>query len=80
MVVVAWQATSFSVLALLIGVPLGVVGGRWAWVLVASGIGSVSPPVVPLLSIAIVVPVTLLLANLLAGWPGYDAAADCPIG
>ncbi len=78
MLVIAWQATSFSVLALLIGVPLGVVGGRWAWVLVASGIGSVSPPVVPLLSVAIVVPVTLLLANLLAGWPGYDAARTVP--
>lgn len=78
MLVIAWQATSFSVLALLIGLPLGVVGGRWAWLIVASGIGSVSPPVVPLLSIAIVVPVTLLIANLLAAWPGYEAARTIP--
>ena len=63
MLVIVWQATSFSVLALLIGVPLGVVGGRWAWILVSSGIGSVSPPVVPLLGIVLVVPVTLLIAN-----------------
>ncbi len=78
MFVIAWQATSFSLLALLIGLPLGVVAGRWTWVLVASGIGSVSPPVVPVLGIAIVVPVTLLLANVLAAWPGYEAARTVP--
>ncbi len=78
MAVIAWQATSFSVLALLIGVPLGVVGGRWAWILVASGIGSVSPPVVPLLGILLTVPITLLIANVLAAWPGYKAARTAP--
>ena len=78
MFVIAWQATSFSLLALLIGLPLGVVAGRWTWVLVASGIGSVSPPVVPVLGIAIVVPITLLLANVLAAWPGYEAARTVP--
>ena len=78
MLVIAWQATSFSVLALLIGLPLGVVAGRWTWFLVASGIGSVSPPIVPVLGIVIVVPVTLLLANVLAAWPGYEAARTVP--
>ncbi len=78
MLVIAWQATSFSVLALLIGVPLGVVGGRWAWVLVADGIGSVSPPVVPALGIVLIVPITLLIANVLAAWPGYEAARTAP--
>ncbi len=78
MLVIAWQATSFSVVALLIGLPLGVVGGRWAWVAVASGIGSVSPPIVPVLAISIVVPVTLLIANVLAAWPGYEAARTTP--
>jgi putative ABC transport system permease protein len=78
MLVIVWQATSFSLLALLIGLPVGVVAGRWTWVLVASGIGSTSPPVVPVLGIAIVVPVTLLLANVLAAWPGYKAARTVP--
>lgn len=78
LLVIAWQATSFSVLALLIGLPLGVIGGRWAWFLVASGIGSVSPPVVPVFAIAIVIPVTLLIANIVAAWPGYDAARTTP--
>ncbi len=33
--VVVWQATSFALLALLVGLPLGIAGGRWAWELVA---------------------------------------------
>ena len=45
--VVAWQATSFALLALLLGLPLGIAGGRWAWSAVASGIGSASPAIVP---------------------------------
>jgi predicted lysophospholipase L1 biosynthesis ABC-type transport system permease subunit len=44
---VAWQATTFALLALLVGVPLGVAGGRWAWRLVADQLGVVSGPVVP---------------------------------
>ena len=78
MLVIAWQATSFSILALLIGLPLGVIGGRWSWILVASGIGSVSPPFVPVLAIAIVVPATLLIANFTAAWPGLKAARIAP--
>src|SRR5205823_9586917 len=30
---VVWQATTLSAIALLIGVPLGTAGGRWAWTL-----------------------------------------------
>ena len=78
MFVIAWQATSFSLVALLIGLPLGVVAGRWTWVLVASGIGSVSPPVVPILGIAIVVPVTLLSPTC-SPRGRLRGSADCPI-
>ena len=76
--VVAWQATWFSVIALLVGVPLGVAGGRWAWNLVASGMGSVSPPVVPVLAIGFVILASLILANVIAAWPGRMAARVPP--
>ncbi|HUY51992.1 MAG TPA: ABC transporter permease [Streptosporangiaceae bacterium] len=33
---VAWQATSFILVALVLGLPLGVTAGRWAWDLVAA--------------------------------------------
>ena len=76
--VVAWQATWFSIIALLVGIPLGVAGGRWAWNLVASGMGSVSPPVVPALAIGLVILAALVLANVIAAGPGWMAARVAP--
>jgi hypothetical protein len=75
---VAWQATSFAVVALLVGLPVGVAGGRWAWSLVASNIGSVSPPLVPALAIALVVPAALAVANAIAAVPGWAAGRVAP--
>jgi predicted lysophospholipase L1 biosynthesis ABC-type transport system permease subunit len=75
---VAWQATTFSLVALVVGLPVGVAVGRWAWSLVASGIGSASPPIVPTLSVALVVPASLLLANALSAAPGWVAARIAP--
>ncbi|MGH9094913.1 MAG: FtsX-like permease family protein, partial [Acidimicrobiales bacterium] len=75
---VAWQATSFVVLALVVGLPLGVALGRWAWNLVASGINSTSPPTVPALAIGLVIPAALAVANLLAAAPGWAAARVAP--
>jgi hypothetical protein len=62
----------------LLGIPLGVAGGRWAWNLVASSIGSVSPPVVPTLAICLVIFAALTLANVIAAWPGWMAARVAP--
>jgi ABC-type lipoprotein release transport system permease subunit len=76
--VVAWQATSVSLVALLVGLPLGVAGGRWAWNLVTPGIGSVSPPLVSTVAIAALVPATLLVANVIAAWPAWVAARVAP--
>lgn len=76
--VVAWQATWVSLVALLLGIPLGVAGGRWAWSLVASGMGSTSPPVVPTLEICFVIFAAVALANVIAAWPGWMAARVAP--
>jgi hypothetical protein len=75
--VVAWQATSFALLALLVGLPLGIAGGRWAWSAIASGIGSASPAIVPL-AVALIVPGTLIAANAISAWPGWRAARIHP--
>ena len=37
--VVSWQASALAAAALLAGLPLGVLAGRWAWVLFARSIG-----------------------------------------
>jgi ABC-type antimicrobial peptide transport system permease subunit len=75
---VAWQATALATVALLVGLPLGVAGGRWAWALFAESVGVGSAAAVPLGAIALMVPVTLLLANAIAAGPGWSAARVKP--
>jgi hypothetical protein len=76
--VIAWQATTFSFVALIVGVPLGIVAGRWAWNLVASNIGSATPPFVPVLAIILVVPAVVAVCNIMAAVPGWVAARVPP--
>jgi hypothetical protein len=75
---VAWQATALAAVALLVGLPLGVAGGRWAWALFAGSVGVGPGAAVPLSTIAVVVPVTLVLANVIAAGPGWAAARVKP--
>jgi hypothetical protein len=75
---VGWQATALAAAALLAGLPLGVIAGRQAWVFFANGAGLAPRPDVPLPLILLAVPVTLLLANLIATWPGWTAARVHP--
>jgi hypothetical protein len=75
---VAWQATTFALLAVAIGVPLGVAGGRWAWRLVASQLGVASGPVVPPLPVLAIAAGALVVANLAAAGPGWTAARIRP--
>lgn len=71
---VAWQATTFAALALLFGVPIGVVVGRWVWTALADNLGTVAQPIVPLLALVVSAPVVLLIANVAAFVPGRIAA------
>jgi hypothetical protein len=71
---VAWQASTFAALGLVVGLPLGVSLGRWAWTLFAEQIGVVPEPVMPLPLILLVVPAAVLLANLVALLPARHAA------
>jgi ABC-type lipoprotein release transport system permease subunit len=71
---VAWQATTFGIVALLIGVPLGIILGRWAWTTLADDLGTVAEPIVPVLALLLGVPFVLLVANVVAFVPGRIAA------
>ena len=75
---VAWQATSFMLVALALGLPLGVAAGRWAWDLTATQLQSAAPAAVPVLAIALVVPAGLLAGNALAALPARTAARTAP--
>jgi ABC-type antimicrobial peptide transport system permease subunit len=72
--VVAWEATAFAVVALLLGLPLGVLAGRWAWAYFANAAGAPAGATIPLTAVLLAIPVTLALANLIAAWPGWTAA------
>jgi ABC-type antimicrobial peptide transport system permease subunit len=72
--VVAWQAGAFAAVALLTGIPVGVIAGRLAWSVFADGLGVAPWADVPLPLILLAIPVTSLLAILIAAWPGATAA------
>jgi ABC-type lipoprotein release transport system permease subunit len=71
---VAWQATTLGVAALVLGVPIGVIVGRWAWTALADDLGTVAEPIVPVVAVALAIPLVLLVANAVAFMPGRIAA------
>ena len=71
---VAWQATTLAIAAMAIGVPLGIAAGRWAWIVFARNIGIVPAPEVPILVLLLLIPGTVIVANLVAIVPGEVAA------
>jgi len=75
---VAWQATITVVVAGIIGIPIGVVAGRWLWRLVADGLGVLPVPRVPLLIVAVLPAALIVLANVIALLPARSAARTRP--
>jgi hypothetical protein len=71
---IAWQATTFAVVALCLGLPLGVAAGRWAWQLTAGALGVSSASVVPLVVAVVVAAGAVVAANLVAAMPGRAAS------
>jgi len=72
--VVLSQASTILVVAIAIGIPLGIAAGRWAWTAFASAIGVVPAPVVPTAAFALGVLALLAAGNILAAWPAAIAA------
>jgi len=71
---VVWQSTIYAVVALAIGVPVGVVLGRFAWRTYAVHLGAVPEATIPFVACAIVAGATLVLAALLAIAPALRLA------
>jgi len=63
---VAWQATTAAVSGILIGVPLGIIGGRQLWLLFAHTIHAVPDPAAPIGAVVFTAASAVLLANLIA--------------
>ena len=75
---VAWQASTMMLIALVLGIPLGLAAGRWAWHLFATSLGIVPESSIPILAFVILVPAALLVANLIAAGPAWAAARTRP--
>jgi len=74
---VAWQATALACAGLIVGVPLGLLAGRWAWILFASQVAIVPAPVISPLTL-LAIPAVLLVANAIAAIPAWSAARTQP--
>jgi hypothetical protein len=74
---VAWQATAIAGVGLVVGVPLGLIAGRWTWLLFADHAAIVPVPVISPLTL-LAFPVVLALANLIAAIPARTAARTQP--
>jgi ABC-type lipoprotein release transport system permease subunit len=71
---IAWQASVAGVSGVVVGVPLGIVLGRWLWSLFARYIGAVPEPTVPVVIVVLVSLCALLLVNIVAALPARFAA------
>jgi hypothetical protein len=75
---VAWLATTLVGLAVLFGIPLGLVAGRWMWRSFADDLGLASEVALPVLALVVLVAAALVLANLVAALPARAAAGTRP--
>jgi ABC-type lipoprotein release transport system permease subunit len=71
---VTWQAAIIGVVALAIGIPLGVVVGRQVWHLLADSLSFVYVGPLAGLVLLLTVPVALAVLGLMAVWPARGAA------
>jgi len=60
--ITAWQAAAMTALALLVGLPLGVAGGHWAWGLFSGEAGLATGAITPLPLLLLTVPVAITAA------------------
>jgi ABC-type antimicrobial peptide transport system permease subunit len=76
--VVGWEATALAAAAMLAGLPLGLLAGRWSWALFAGALGVAGGADVPVLLVLLTLPVTWLVAILIAAGPARAAARVMP--
>jgi ABC-type antimicrobial peptide transport system permease subunit len=75
---VAWQSSTLIVVAVAVGIPLGIAGGRALWDLIAGSVGVQPSARVPALWVALLAPIALILANVIATFPARTAAHTSP--
>jgi hypothetical protein len=71
---IAWQASATVLSGLVVGIPLGILLGRWLWDEFARQIYAVPLATIPSASLAVLAASALVIANVLAFFPGRSAA------
>ncbi len=74
MATVLWQSAAITAAALVIGLPAGLLAGRWTWSLFAGNLGVAARADVPAPQILAFIPAALLVACVLAVLPARSAA------
>jgi ABC-type antimicrobial peptide transport system permease subunit len=75
---IAWQATLLAVAGLIVGVPVGIAVGRFAWRWLADDFPIVYVPPVALLAVVGVGVIAIVIANALAAGPAHAATRIHP--
>ena len=68
------QATAIGFVGLVVGVPVGVLLGRVLWRLVTDRVPLANVAPFAVIGVVLIVPITILVANALALWPGQRVA------
>jgi hypothetical protein len=76
--VTGWQATTVALAGIVVGLPLGIATGRFAWGVFATTFGVVPLPVVQAVSLAVVACAVLAAVNVLAVLPAWLAGRARP--
>lgn len=76
--VIHWQATVFSLVPLVLGVPIGLVAGRLVFRAFAYSVGTVPDASVPYVILTAVIVGLVVLANAAAAVPAWRARRQAP--
>jgi hypothetical protein len=72
------QGTAIGFFGLVVGIPLGIAVGRLGWQAIAERVPLAEIPPLALAAALLLIPVTLVAANLLARWPGRVVLSHPP--
>jgi putative ABC transport system permease protein len=73
-----WQATTTAVVAVVVGVPIGMIVGRWVWMLLNRQLAAAADPTTPVAAVAVLAVAVLVLVNGLGLVPGWRASRRSP--
>ncbi len=76
--IVYFQASVIAIVGLAIGVPLGVIAGRWGWSAVTTRVPLVDVPPLSALVVVLAIPIVLIASNVIAAYPARRVARDKP--